>query len=91
MSARSQCWMLSWPTPGSCSSATEERTKRAQSPESLSIQAGRAPLACHCLAASGHAWTAPLPQPSLRPPALLCGPGWSLLEPLSAQQPAWLR
>lgn len=89
MSARSQCWMLSWPTPGSWSSATEERTERVQPPESLSIQAGRAPLACHCPAASGHAWSAPLPQPSLRPPALLCGPGWSLLEPLSAQQPAW--
>lgn len=74
--------------PGSRSSATEERTERAQSPESPNVQAGRAPLARHCPAASGHAWTAPLPQPSLRPPALLCGPGWSLLEPLSPQQPA---
>lgn len=49
-----------------------------------SIQVGRARPARHCPAALGHAGTAPLLQPNLWLQALLCGPGWSLLEPPAA-------
>lgn len=59
--------------PGS-PSATEDRMERSQLPGNCTSLPAGSPLPSHCPAASGPAWTAPLPQPSRRPsPARLAG------------------